>query len=191
MKKGYLFWGFGVLLFFVGSFIIFNRNDIVVEPPKEVMLTKDEASNLLVQLTRDVIKVYENPNALFDCTLEEIDGKKLYKVNNYLDVISSLFTKKGINELEKMKFNDGIFVQKNDNEVYFMSELPSDNRFIDSSISLDFIDIKMHEISCNVTFNNSLVDENGILRYYVISKQLKIVKVDGNWLVDSFLYSNK
>ena len=62
--------------------------------------------------------------------------------------------------------------------------------YIDANISITKIDIKEKEISVtlNITKYNMKDD---ILNYYVFVKELKLIKNEEDWLVDSFNYLNE
>lgn len=154
-------------------------------------LTRDDAVSIMNGVIKDVIDVYENPNKVFDATLEEIDGNSLYKINNYSSVINTIFTKRGKNQLEATVFETGNFVTQEDDEIYFMKDLPTDNRYLTSKISIDNVSIKEDKLSCVVTLSNYIEDEEGIINYYVIMKNLTVVKEGNNWLVDNFQYNNE
>lgn len=192
MKKAYLLIVVGVFFVSVGLYLYFGKDNNQLESLGEVLLSKEEATSVLSQSVKDIIKVYESPSTFFDVSLEEIDGKKMYKVNNYLEVIKTIFTEKGINQFESINFENSKFVTINeDNSIYFLGEIPSDNKYSNSKIVLNKVNVKFEELSCEVTFSDAVMDEEGIMNYYVIIKEFKLVKVDDRWLIDDFVYSNE
>lgn len=192
MKKTYLLIVVGVLFVSIGLYLYFGKDNNQLESPSEDLLSKEEATSILSQSVKDIIKVYESPSTFFDVSLEEIDGKKMYKVNNYSEVIKTIFTEKGITQFESINFENSKFVTINeDNSIYFLGEIPSDNKYSNSKIVLNKVNVKLEELSCEVTFSDAVMDEEGIMNYYVIVKEFKLVKVDDRWLIDDFVYSNE
>lgn len=192
MKKTYLLIVVGVLFVSIGLYLYFGKDNNQLESPSEDLLSKEEATSILSQSVKDIIKVYESPSTFFDVSLEEIDGKKMYKVNNYSEVIKTIFTENGITQFESINFENSKFVTINeDNSIYFLGEIPSDNKYSNSKIVLNKVNVKLEELSCEVTFSDAVMDEEGIMNYYVIVKEFKLVKVDDRWLIDDFVYSNE
>ena len=75
-------------------------------------------------------------------------------------------------------------------KVFFLSSLPSDNSYLNSRIVLNKINVKEDKITADVSFYNSKLEGNE-LTYYIIVKELVLVKENDSWLVDNFLYSNE
>lgn len=188
MKKSLIYIILGVVLLSLGSFLYIKgrSNDDVV---KEHEMTKDEANNVAKELINDVIKVYENPAALFKTSQVIKDDVNLYQVDDYESVIKNIFTSNGISQLESMIFENKKYVSKVDNVTYFLTSIPQSNSYIKSKISIDSIEFDNNKIIVQVTFSNSevLADE---INYYVITKTIEIVKENDKWLINDFDYSD-
>lgn len=188
MKKSLIYIILGVVLLSLGSFLYIKgrSNDDVV---KEHEMTKDEANNVAKELINDVIKVYENPAALFKTSQVIKDDVNLYQVDDYESVVKNIFTSNGISQLEGMTFENKKYVSKIDNVTYFLTSIPQSNSYIKSKISIDSIEFDNNKIIVQVTFSNSevLADE---INYYVITKTIEIVKENDKWLINDFDYSD-
>lgn len=112
------------------------------------------------------------------------------KVTNYDEVVKKMFTENGIKELEETEFEKKKYVLKDEENVYLLDKLPEDNQFKDYNITLGVIEIEEKEINCEVTLSTNKMGEDGVLVYYVIVKNLKLVKNDDGWLIDTFAYNN-
>lgn len=188
MKKSLIYIILGVVLLSLGSFLyIKGRNNNVVV--KEHEMTKDEASNVAKELINDVIKVYENPSALFKLSQVTKDEVNLYQVDDYDSVVKNIFTSNGISQFENMIFENKKYVSKIDNVTYFLTSIPQSNSYIKSKISIDSINFDNDKITAQVTFSSSevLADE---VNYYVITKTIEIVKENYKWLINDFDYSD-
>ena len=180
------------LLLIMTSYTLYNSKTSKVNTNNtNTELTRDDAISIMNDVITDIIKVYEKPDEVFETTIEEIDGKTLYKINNYSSVINKMFTKRGKNQLEATVFSNGNFTIEKDDEIYFMMDIPEENRYKTSKITIDNVSIKEDKISCVATLSNYIENEEGIISYYVIEKNLTIVKDKDNWLVDNFQYNNE
>lgn len=218
MKKYVLVILVGVLCLFSGMYLygMQKNNNQDVIPAQSNLLTKEEASILINDTLKNVINVYESKNDIFKIEKQSNNDEKLpqneeesdkkaedkeqnseeeipssyVKVTNYDEVVKGLFTENGIKELESTSFSKNNFVIKNENDVYLYDEIPQENQYKKSNITLGTIDIKEKEISCEVTLSTYIMGEDEILTYYVIVKNLKLIKEGDNWLVDTFSYKN-
>jgi hypothetical protein len=111
-------------------------------------------------------------------------------VANYDTIVKELFTENGIKELESTKFEKKAFVVKEEGKVKFLKKLPQDNRFSKSNVSVSMIKVKQEEITAQVTLTNYGLKDD-VLTYYVIIKNIKLVKKDDSWFVESFNYANE
>lgn len=180
------------LLLIMTSYTLYNSKTSKVNTNNtNTELTRDDAISIMNDVITDIIKVYEKPDEVFETTIEEIDGKTLYKINNYSSVINKMFTKRGKNQLEDTVFSNGNFTIEKDDEIYFMMDIPEENRYKTSKITIDNVSIKEDKLSCVATLSNYIENEEGIISYYVIEKNLTIVKDKDNWLVDNFQYNNE
>ena len=190
MKKKNILVVVGLVLITLGV-VVYNtqkRNRDIEYIEESLTLSKSEATKLVEDTINNVINVYENIDKVF-----EIDGsyesEKEIKVTNYDEIVKTIFTENGIKELENISFGKNKFVTKKDNDILLLKEIPSDNQYTGSSISLDGLNIGENEITCNVTLTTyKLVKDK--LTYYVFEKNIKLVKNEENWLVDTFKYSN-
>lgn len=180
------------LLLIMTSYTLYNSKTSKVNTNNtNTEITRDDAISIMNDVITDIIKVYEKPDEVFETTIEEIDGKTLYKINNYSSVINKMFTKRGKNQLEDTVFSNGNFTIEKDDEIYFMMDIPEENRYKTSKITIDNVSIKEDKLSCVATLSNYIENEEGIISYYVIEKNLTIVKDKDNWLVDNFQYNNE
>ena len=180
------------LLLIMTSYTLYNSKTSKVNTNNtNTEITRDDAISIMNDVITDIIKVYEKPDEVFETSIEEIDGKTLYKINNYSSVINKMFTKRGKNQLEDTVFSNGNFTIEKDDEIYFMMDIPEENRYKTSKITIDNVSIKEDKISCVATLSNYIENEEGIISYYVIEKNLTIVKDKDNWLVDNFQYNNE
>jgi len=191
MKKSYIFIIVGVLLLVGGISLYVGTMEKPPVVQDNLLLSMDEAKNLISEKVNHLIKVYENTSQVFDVTVIDENDSKVNKINNYSEVIDTIFTENGKKEFENITFGKKKFVSKDDNGVYFLSSIPLDNSYLNSSIVLTEIDIKEDKISGIVTFTDSVVGDDDALNYYVIYKNITLVKVNDAWLIESFLYSNE
>ena len=190
MKK-YLPIILGFLFLVAGLYLYSGHSSVPLLVADNLMLTKDEAVSVLGDTIIDVIKVYESPTSIFEIETEtREDGTIISNVKNYQDVISGIFSEKGISELESTKFSGKNYVIKENDFVYFLNEIPLENRYINSKIKIDMVNIKEKEITAQVILSSSSLDKEGIINYYVINKDIKLVSVEDKWLVEEFKYSN-
>lgn len=192
-KKALIIILIGILFLFSGIFLYVNRKSDVRPNNGPVILSRDEAVSVITQLINDVIKVYESPSSIFKTSDDALENDKLvFKLENYSEVISLLFSDNGIKQLESTVFNKENFIIKKDGNVYCLKEIPVGNQYIKSKISIDQVtSIKEKEISCEVTFSSYNLDEAGVINYYVVTKNIVVVKRDNGWVIDNFDYSNE
>lgn len=208
MKKHSLLIIIGSVLLVVGISLTFIKKKENNTNYVEQDITKEEAYALVLEKTKNVIELYEKVDSSFKVVnektpsedeeekekKEEQESKEdnpYVKVSNYNDVVSALYTEKGIKELETIKFNKQLFVDKKDEDIYLLKEIPDENKYSNSTILIDDIKIKDNEeISAKVTFSSDGLDKEDNLTYYLYEKNIKLVKDNDRWLIDSFIYSN-
>ena len=186
MKKPFVLIIIGIVLFSIGYMLYTGKESKITNTNSDIVLTKDEAVNIMGQLINEVIKIYENPTEVFD--ISETEDTNILKINNYDDVISKVFSDKGIIQLEKTILNEKNFITKSDNDI-FMLKLNL-NKYINSKINVDQITITKNSISGEFTFYSYDLDSNNNVNYYVITKNISAIKVDSSWLIDNFEYNN-
>ena len=119
MKK-YLPIILGFLFLVAGLYLYSGHSSIPLPVADNLMLTKDEAVSVLGDTIIDVIKVYESPTSIFEIETEtREDGTIISNVKNYQDVISGIFSEKGISELESTKFSGKNYVIKENDGLAF------------------------------------------------------------------------
>ena len=158
-------------------------------------LSVDEAKALIIDRTKSIMDLYEKVDDTFTVdkkavSSDEADDKNQYvKVTNYDTVVDSIYSEKGKIELEEIMFNKKAFVEKKEDGIYLLSQIPSDNSYLNSAIVVDNISIKEDEVSASVMFTSDNVDLENI-NYFVYQKDIKLTKIDDKWLVDTFIYPN-
>ncbi len=188
MKKNKMLIFIGIIFLFIGIFIYIlsthnDGNNIVYN----YTLTKSDAEAIIKEKVINIIKLYETPSDTFK--VENQEESEYYKVLNYEEIIKTLFSSNGQKELENTKFNDKNLVIKNDSNISFLKAIPQDNRYTDGNYSVDKIEIKDDTITAEVTISTyGLKDDK--LSYYLYVKDIKLVKNNDDWLVDSFIYNN-
>lgn len=110
MKKSLVLIVLGVLLISIGFFMYANKPPKEINNNDDVMLSRDEAINIMSQLINNVIKVYEKPSEVFD--VSQVEDTNIIKINNYTETVSSIFSDKGILQLENIMFNESKFITK-------------------------------------------------------------------------------
>lgn len=158
----------------------------IVEPKK---IEKDEPTEEPKEDTEEVKK--ENEELPVKEEVVEDPHPGYYEVSDYDKVIDAIFTENGKKELEATKFDDKEFVIKDeDGRVFILKEIPSENRYKGNNSSVGTTKILKESITSELTITAYGLDED-MLTYYVILKNIQLVKKDNEWLVDSFYYTNK
>ena len=112
-------------------------------------------------------------------------------VDNYEEVIKTIFTEKAIKQLENMEFEGNKYVVKDSGKVYFLNNIiKKTNFFLNDSYSFGTPIIKEDSIKCNISFNRVVIDKDNVVNYELFIKELVLVKKDDKWLIDSFKYTN-
>ena len=209
MKKHIILIILGGALLMIGIILSFNRKSNVIYYFDEVELSQEEANSLILEKTRSIVDIYENKEKTFkivedkkeEAEQETLEGEETPKeetLNEYIkaidynEVVKKLFTEKGIKELEETRFNEKNFVdKKEDGSIYLLNTIPSDNSYLNCSITIKDIIVNLDEIKATVTFSKDLIDKDDNLTYYVYEKKIELIKKDDVWLVDTFIYTNK
>ena len=112
-------------------------------------------------------------------------------VDNYDEVIKTIFTENAIKQLEEMEFEGNKYVVKDNGKVYFLNDIiKKTNFFLNDSYSFGTPVIKEDSIKCNISFNRVVIDKTDVVNYELFIKELVLVKKDDKWLIDSFKYTN-
>lgn len=211
MKKHIVLIILGGALLMIGIILSFNKKNEIIYYYDEVELSQEEASSLILEKTRNIVDIYENKDNTFKLVEEKKEepqepqdtpeGEEVpkddtpseyVKASDYEEVVNKLFTEKGIKELEGIKFGDKSFVNKQeDGSIYLLRTIPSDNSYLNCSISIKDILVNLDEIKATVTFSKNTIDKKDNLTYFVYEKSIDLIKKDDNWLVNSFVYTNK
>lgn len=218
LKNSTLLMAVGAVLVLAGLVILIStsQNSMVVDNSNGI-LSQDEAKALVNDTVIKIIDVYETPTSVFEVkqTKAELEkeededektdeeetvpaedddvdllAEEYYEVTNYESVVKSIYTEKGIEELEQTMFGDDMFVLKDGSVVRVLKKLPEDNRFKGNNISIGTTKVQKEKIQSEVTLTTYAL-KGDTLTYYVIVKDLVLVKKDNSWLVESFQYNNK
>ena len=180
-------------VFLLTGMILYNGREQTVYYYVDSKLTKDEARALILDRTKTIVDLYEKVDESFSVekanSQEETEDNKYLKALNYDQVVDSIYTENGKEELESIKFDKTSFVEKKDDGVYILSSIPDNNSYVDCAVSIDDIIVKEDTITASVSFTSDSIDKENIT-YYIYKKDIKLVKEDDNWLIDTFIYSN-
>lgn len=190
MKKSLILIPVGVLLIGCGIFLYFMGGGLSGGNGSDRVLSRDDAIGVVNGLLKNVIKVYENPSSIF-AGVESGETTYNVDVENYEKVVKGIFSEKGIKQLENTSFSDKKFVEKNDGKVSLLKDIPSTSSYKNSSINFDQVAVYAKKINCVVTFSSYEIDSDDVLNYYVITKNVTVIKDEDNWLIDDFDYVNK
>ena len=210
MKKHVLLIILGGILLISGLVLSLNKKKTVIYYTEEV-LSKEQASNLVIEKTKSIIDIYENQEDTFKVVKkiktpeipkedvpegEEIEipteqVNDLYiEVKNYDEIIDEIYSKAGKEELEKIAFSNNLFVKKDNDTIYVLKEIPSNNKYSTSSITVSDVAVTLDTVKAKVSFTRDEVDSADTLTYYVYEKDIVLVKDNNKWLVESFNYLN-
>lgn len=151
-------------------------------------MTKEEAKSLIIEKTKNIMDIYENIDNTFSVSKNNSEEHEYIEVSNYDEVVDSIYTEKGKEELETIKFDNKQFVDKKEDGVYLL-KIPSKNSYLKSTITLDNISIKDDIVKANVSFTSDVVNSDAIT-YYIYEKDITLIKKDDKWFVETFMYPN-
>lgn len=200
-KKQLIILGIVILIILGASwYILSNRNNnqttIIIDP--NALLTEKEAESLINDEIVKIIDIYENQEKTFEIKKEEVEeteeeNKKVEDyiiVTNYDKIVKDIFSENGIKELESTTFNKKQFVVKDEETVKILKEIPKNNRLKENNVAISMIKVKQNEITAQATFTTYGLEED-VVTYYVIVKNIKLVKSNDKWLTESFQYVNE
>lgn len=204
------------LVFLVVGMVLFvlqkpKNEKVYIEENK--LLSTEEANSLINEVVRTVINVYEEPNKIFEVQLlpekvpdvengqslsqedfeKNVKSYNYIKIINYEEKINDIFTSNGQKELEETSFGNQKFFINDENDGYlFYRNIPESNKYLNATISVDNIEIEENEIKAEVRLTTYSLDEedDDVLSFYVVKKNIKLIKENEVWLVDTFLYNN-
>jgi len=190
MKKGRLLIIVGGVLLVIGVLLFtMKKEEKTTYYYVEEKLNKEDAISLIKEKVSSIVDFYENKEKVLNTSIENEDDIYLL-ANNYDEFVKSLYTENGIIELENIKFNSNNFVKKDENKIYLLRNIPQNNSYLDSSVSVDIKSITLNEIEAIVDFSSDALDSNDVLTYYIYEKKIKLIKNNDTWLVDTFIYTN-
>lgn len=191
MKKNKVLIILGVLLIVCGmGLYISTKHNEVTEEIYEDELTANDAEAIIKEKISKIIKVYESPKEVFEIEEKEnSEESEYYTILNYDSVIDSLFTPEGKKELENTKFNNKNFIIKNETSISILKSIPQANQYKDGDCYTENIKINDDTITSDVTFYTYYLVEDR-LSYYLNVKNIKLIKNNNDWLIDTFIYNN-
>lgn len=207
ISKNTLFIIVGLMFFISGCILttMLGKNDeqpIYVDSNRT--LSNEEANSLISEMVGKAINLYEKKegfNTILEPPKEDSEENKegqtkenvddsYIEVSNYDEAVKTLYTEEGIKELESTVFNKKAFVKKEEDKVYILKNIPEDNVLVNSRISVNKMDIKKDSITAEVQFTKyGLIDDT--VTYYIITKNITLIKEENNWLISSFAYANE
>lgn len=178
-------------IFLVVGVVLFSlkKEKNVTYVYEETKMNKEDAISLIIEKVSSVIDLYEKKESVFN-TVDESEENKYLLVNNYEDVIKNVYTEKGINEFESIKFGNDLFVKKEEDKIYLLKKIPESNSFLNSTISVEIKSIALKSIDAVVSLSSNSLDDTGTLTYYVYEKNIKLIKLGDKWLINTFIYNN-
>ena len=188
MKKYKFFMIIGILLFLGGTVLyISNKHNNGENIVYEYEMTNSDAEAIIKEKILKLVKLYEEPNESFK--VENQEENEYYKVLNYDEVVKTVFSDNGVKELESTKFSDKSLIKREEDTTYILKNIPQNNKYIDGDYFIDNIKINDDIITADVTISLHGL-QNDRLSYYLYIKNIKLVKADSDWLVESFIYNN-
>ena len=190
MKKYTLLIIIGSLFLLVGVVLFINNKKGTISYYNESSMSEEEVSSLIIEKIKSVIDIFESPKEKFMLDKEIDENSDYLMILNYDAIVYNLYTEKGIEELEKIKFDNKSFVKKDGEDVYVLKSIPDNNRYRDFSITINNINYNKDTITAVVAFTKNSLDSNNVVTYYVYEKNIELVKMDNKWLINTFIYSN-
>lgn len=191
MKKYTMLIIAGGLFLIVGIILSFNRKDNNTYYFEKGNLTQEEAQALILEKTRSIIAIYENPKDVFMLDKDYNDNGDYLMVLNYENIIYNMYTENGKEEIEKVKFDGKSFIKKEEDDFFVLKEISDNNKYSDCSISISDIVVNSNSVRAKVSFTKNEIDKNDTLTYYVYEKNIELIKnEEDKWLINTFIYSN-
>jgi len=157
-----------------------------IPPAIEKKLTNEEISGIVNELMLKVFAIYEDPKSNFSG--EEEDNNQIL-VYDYETVVNSIFSENGKKELEKVKFDGKNYVEKKDDGIYIMANIPENKKYSEWQINTKDYYMNGGNISLFIIFGKNTMLENGEMSITSKTVELKIIKSEDAWLVDSLNYN--
>ena len=91
-----------------------------------------------------------------------------------------------------MKFGGKKYINKEGGKVFVTDIIGVKNKVLNSSLQIKNVTVNNSStlIKGVANFYKAGTDENDVINYYYLSKNVKLVRVDNTFYVDSFIYSN-
>ena len=157
-----------------------------IPPVVEKKLTNEEISGIVNETLLKVFDIYENPKSHF--AGEEEENNQIL-VHDYETVVDNIFSANGKKELEKVKFDGKNFVEKKDDGIYIIANIPDDKKYSEWQVNTKDYYMNGGYISLFVIFGKNTMLENGEMSIVSKTIEMKIVKSEDAWLVDSLNYN--
>ena len=190
MKKYTLLMIIGGLFLIIGVIIFSNKKKETVYYVEEDSMKEEEIVSLITEKVKTIIEIYENQGNTFKINKDQDESSEYLEVLNYNDVIDKLYTEEGKKELEKIKFNNKLFVNKDEEKTYILKALPENNLYSNCSISVSNATYNKGIVKGVVSLTKNVLGNNEVLTYYVYEKNIELIKKDDKWLIKTFIYSN-
>ena len=193
MKQKYVIIGFVLIVLGIIINTFFNHG---VSIQGDGSVSKEEAAGFLATLVEKVVYVYEKPSEVFKTEKEKIKiGEEEVEVTvltDYDDKVKEIFTESGIKQLESMKFDGKTYINKADGKVYVSDVIGVKNKVLNSALQISNVSVNNGStlIKGTANFYKAGTDENDVMNYYYLMKNVRLVRVDNFFYVDSFIYSN-
>ncbi len=193
MNQKYVIIGFVLIVAGIIINTFFNRG---VSIQGDGSVSKEEAAGFLSTLVEKVVYVYEKPSEIFKTEKQKITvGEEEVEVTvltDYNDRVKEIFSGNGIKQLENMKFGGKPYINKQDGKVYVMDVIGVKNKVLNSSLQIKNVSVNNSStlIKGVANFYKAGTDENNVINYYYLSKNIRLVREDNTFYVYSFRYGN-
>ena len=193
IKQKYVIIGFVLIVLGIIVNTFFNRR---VNMTGDISVSKEAATGFLSTLVEEVVYVYEKPSEIFKTEKQKIkigeDEVEVTVLTDYNDRVKEIFSENGIKQLESMKFGGKNYINKEDGKVYVTDVIGVKNKVLNSSLQIKNVVVNNSStiIKGVANFYKDGTDENNVINYYYLSKNVRLVRVDNTFYVDSFIYSN-
>lgn len=193
MNQKYVIIGFVLIIAGIIVNTFFNRG---VSIQGDGSVSKEEAAGFLSTLVEEVVYVYEKPSAIFKTQTEKMKiGEEEVEVTvltDYDEKVKEIFSENGIKQLENMKFGGKKYINKENGKVYVMDIIGIKNKVLNSSLQIKNVQVNNSStlIKGTANFYKAGTDDKDIINYYYLIKNVRLVRVDNTFYVDSFIYSN-
>ena len=193
IKQKYVIIGF---VFIVAGIIVntFFNHGVSIEGDGSI--SKEEAAGFLSTLVEEVVYVYEKPSEIFKTEKQTVkigeNDVEVTVLTDYDERVKKIFSENGIKQLENMKFGGKTYINKIDGKVYVADVIGVKNKVLNSSLQIKNVTVNNSstQIKGVANFYKAGTDENDVINYYYLSKNVRLVRVDNTFYVDSFIYSN-